>query len=412
MSERESALVASRGLRGVKFGIAGLAIAGFAGVLTLGGGTASAAGEKYALQDAWPGVTFELPIDIAAPKDGSDRLFVAERAGKVKVVRKFRGGTPVAAPTQFLNIASLLTAEPMENGHGGLVSIALHPDFAKNGRFFVLYGTGTGAAQDPYRTVVAEYHASSANPDVADANGKIVISVPKAQLVHYGGGLCFDKAGMLVIGIGDQAKTDDPERVAQDARSFEGKVLRLDVDKPAAGKAYGIPTDNPWPSQDGVRPEIWAYGVRNPFRITCDSETGTLWMGDPGQKQREEVDTIPRGGNLGWAMMEGDRPLAPGAKPGDYIAPVFAYGRELGKCAIGGIVYRGQRCAGLTGKYLFADNSAGKVFALPISGSKATGGPEALPDCANVVSIKEDAQGEPYFLNMDDGKVMTLVPAP
>ena len=194
---------------------------------------------------------------------------------------------------------------------------------------------------------------------------------------------------------------------------LEGKILRLDVRAPTPGRPYSIPADNPWPSAQGVRPEIFAYGLRNPWRMSVDRETGLLWVGDVGQKKREEIDVVPRAGNMGWGMMEGNLKVDANAEPTKYIAPIYEYGREVGNCVIGGVVYRGDRCASLKGSYVFGDsNDDGKLFALPLVGNRAAGAAEILANIKGVVSIDDDAQGELYFSSPDDEKIYTLVPKP
>jgi glucose/arabinose dehydrogenase len=371
---------------------------------------AAPAPARYTFQEAWPGVVFDMPIDVAYLPDGTDRLLVAQRGGKVVVLPKYRGTGAVGAPKTFLDVSKLFPAALIDQGQGGLLSIAVHPAYKTNGRFAIFYGTGTGTAEDPYRSVVAVYKVG-AGPDAADpASAQIVLTVPKKQMIHFGGGLAFGRDGMLYIGIGDTGMTDDPDRVAQDTRTLEGKILRLDVTSASAAKPYVVPGDNPWPAAEGVKAEIFAYGVRNPFRISFDRQTGALWMGDPGQKRKEELSLVPRAGNLGWGIMEADLPLAEGAKPSQYVAPVFAWGREMGQCSIGGSVYRGQRCTGLVGKVVFGDFMSGKVWALPLKDNASAGAPEPVGDCASVSAIKEDAEGELYLTALEDGKVYTIVP--
>lgn len=392
------------------------AVAATAGLLSLfgaqefgGPAPAAAAPAACATAEAWPGVTFKEPMGAVSARDGSDRVFVVERGGRVQLCKKWRGGTPPAAPRVFLDVSNLLSAG-YDKGHGGLVSLALHPAFGQNGRFFLLYGTGTGNPGDPFRVVIAGYKTMAGNPDQADpSSGQIILTQEKRNRSHAGGGLCFGPDGMLYIGFGDTAAADDPERVSQDMRTLEGKILRIDVTNAPAGRPYAIPTDNPWGRTANVRPEIWAYGVRNPFRMAFDAK-GLLWMGDPGQKQREEIDVVPRAGNLGWPLMEADIPLVPGTDPSKMVAPVFAYGRELGRASIGGQVYRGQRVPSLVDHYVFADHMAGKLIALPVRNGRTTGGPVMLADVAGVSSIDEDAQGELYITSLDDEKVYMLVP--
>jgi glucose/arabinose dehydrogenase len=388
----------------------------------LGPAPAAAQPERYMVQDAFPGVTFDTPVCVAAPRDGSDRVFVVERPGRIRVGKKFRGGSPVAPPTTFLDISNLMTRPPLDEGQGGLLTLAFPPDYARSGEFYVFYGTGSGTDADPFRSVVAAYRANASLPDVANpASARVVLTVPRAVKIHFGGGLAFDADGMLLVGIGDSGLKDDPERVAQDTRRLDAKILRIDP-RPTGGRPYGIPRDNPWADgRGGVRPEIFAYGVRNPYRISVDRTTRTVWLGDLGQKKREEVSVVPRGGNLGWPLMEADLVNVPGSDPTQYVRPVYAYGRELGSSVIGGLVYRGQRCPGLVGKYLFADNSAvwpsndtkaGRAWALPVADGRSTGAPEAVAEVEDVVSVDEDAQGEVYFSMLGTGRVTTLVPAP
>ena len=384
---------------------AGLSLVGGAAVPV-----AFAAGSGVEAREAWPGIAFEKPIQVAYPKDGTDRLFVLQRTGKIMVAKKYRGIAPVPTPKVFLDLTSLASADVIERGMGGLLSLAFHPDYKTNGRFFVFYGTAA-----PYQAVLASYKVS-ANPDVADpASGKVILSVPKVGFRHYGGGLAFGSDGYLYVGIGDQAAEFDSANVAQDVRSLEGKILRIDVNAPSGGKAYGIPTDNPWAAAGGgVRGEVWAYGIRNPWRLSFDREKGNLWYGDPGGKQREEIDLVPRGGNMGWPIMEGTKPGRAGAGDASRIvAPVYDYGRDVGSCCIGGVVYRGQRCPTLVGKYVFSDYMTAQVLALDLDASATKASGHALvAKCENVASIDEDAQGEIYLCGLDDDKVYTLAPAP
>lgn len=384
-------------------------------IASAGAPTAAAAGAGYMIEEAWPGAAWKAPIGVVSPQDGTDRLFVLERAGRIQLAKKYRGGTPVARPTLFLDITSLqMPADQIENSMGGLLNMAVPPDFAKSGRFYVLYGTGSDKPNDPYRAVVASYRVSASNPDVADpASGQIVLQVQKRGPVHFGGGFCFGNDGMLYYGVGDAAEKDDPNRVAQNMTLLDGKILRLDVRAPTPGRPYSIPGDNPWPNVPSVRPEIFAYGMRNPWRMSFDRTTGLLWVGDVGQKKREEIDVVPRAGNMGWGLMEGNVKVDANADPSKYVAPVYDYGRETGNCVIGGVVYRGQRCPALRGNYVFGDsNEEGKLFVLPLNGNKAAGAPETLANIKGIASIDEDAQGEIYVSSLDEEKIYTLVPKP
>lgn len=401
---------------------AGVVTGGFVASLLLGPGpsgapplgprSAEAAGDATVVQEAWPGVVFDSPVCVAAPDDGTDRVFVAQRSGKVMLLKKWRGAGPVAPAKTFLDISALQNTAAIEEGQGGLLTIAFHPDYKANGRFFVFYGAGS-----PHKTVVAGYRASANDPDKADpASGKVILSVDKPSLSHYGGGLAFGPDGKLYAAIGapeNMVEADKPKPTdyyAQDMSRLDGKIVRLDVD---GAPPYAVPDDNPWAaSGKGVRGEIWAYGCRNPWRISFDKEKGTMWLGDPGQRRREEVDVVPRAGNMGWAFREGSLPLMTGAAPADVVAPVFDYGRETGNCVIGGVVYHGQRCTAWRGNYVFGEFGKGKILALPTDGSKVTGAVKEIGVVASVCSVDADAQGELYFCALDSGKVFTLAPAP
>ena len=378
--------------------------------------TAAAADEALEFADAWAGATFESPICVAVPADGSDRVFVVQRTGKIVVRKKQRSADAPPPAKTVVDLGQFFDKRAIEEGQGGLLTLAFHPQFKSNGRFFVFYGTG-----NPNKAVVAGYRMSAADPDVADpASGQVLLSVPKLHAAHFGGGLAFGPDGKLYVGLGDSGTADDPDNIGQDVRRLEGKILRLDVDAGGnAGAPYQVPPDNPWAnSGNGVRGEIWAYGLRNPWRFSFDRELGTLWEADPGQKTREEVNVVPRAGNMGWAIMEGASPTpgrkAPQPRPTDLVGPVFDYGRDMGNCSIGGVVYRGQRCASIRGHYVFTDFMREKdnVFALPLdaSGTRTTAGPRVLGTIAGCPSINEDAQGELYFCSLEEGKVLTIRP--
>jgi glucose/arabinose dehydrogenase len=380
---------------------------------------AEAADPALVLAEAWPGVAFASPMSASPTGDDGDRVLVALRGGKVVVLPKWRGTGPAAQPKVFLDVSSLLTEPTIEQGQGGLLCVACAPDYKTSGRFFVCYGTGTEQPANPFRTVVAMYRRSAGNPDAADPASRVeVLSVKKSAPSHFGGGIRFGPDGMLYVGIGDSGKkfepAGDPQKISQDLKVLEGKLLRLDVRATAAAAPYAIPADNPHAQgQGGARPEIYAHGLRNPWRFSFDRETRALWLGDPGQQKKEEIDVVPKGGNMGWAMMEGDEILTIGSKPADYVAPVFTYGRDFGTAVVGGVVYRGDRCASIRGHYVFADHMSGKVAALPLSGERVAGAPKVLvAENAGIASIDEDAQGELLLSNLDEDKIYTFRPAP
>lgn len=290
---------------------------------------------------------FSAPVFLTAPP-GDSRLFVVERAGRIRIVRD---GALVAAP--FLDIAALTTTD----GERGLLSMAFDPGYAANGRFYVYYTDTNGAI------TIARYNVSAANPDSAGASGTVLLSIPHGTFSnHNGGQLAFGPDGMLFIGTGDGGGGGDPAGNAQNAGTLLGKMLRIDV---SGASGYGLPAGNPFAGQSGSRGEIWALGLRNPWRFSFDA--GLLYIADVGQDQREEVDVAPAtsaGLNYGWNRTEGT--LCVGASACDKTAltmPVFEYGRDAGGCAIvGGYVYRGSANPALQGRYFYADLCTRKLL--------------------------------------------------
>ncbi|MBF6987863.1 MULTISPECIES: PQQ-dependent sugar dehydrogenase [Cupriavidus] len=289
------------------------------------------------------------PIYLTAPA-GDARLFIVERAGRIRVVRN---GTLLGTP--FLNIDALTTTD----GERGLLSMAFDPGYASNGRFYVYYTDNNGAI------TIARYQVSAGNPDVADTAGTILLSIPHSNFQnHNGGQLAFGTDGMLYVGTGDGGGGGDPSGNAQNLGVLLGKLLRIDVSG-ASGQPYGVPSGNPFAGQSGRRGEIWAYGLRNPWRFSFDA--GLLYIADVGQGQREEVDVAAAtsaGLNYGWNRMEGTACVgAATCDTAGLTLPVFEYGHEAGACAIvGGYVYRGNALAALQGRYFYSDLCTGKLL--------------------------------------------------
>ncbi|MFS8978678.1 PQQ-dependent sugar dehydrogenase [Cupriavidus necator] len=294
------------------------------------------------------GAGLSAPIFLTAPA-GDARLFVVERPGRIRIVRN---GALLATP--FLDIDALTTTD----GERGLLSMAFDPGYGSNGRFYVYYTDNNGAI------TIARYNVSATNPDVADPTGTVLLSIPHSTFAnHNGGQLAFGPDGMLYIGTGDGGGGGDPAGNAQNAGSLLGKMLRIDVSGAAA--PYGVPAGNPFVGQSGRRGEIWALGLRNPWRFTFD--TGLLYIADVGQSQREEVDVAPAtsaGLNYGWDLTEGTACF--GAATCDKTGltmPVFEYSHDAGGCAIvGGYVYRGSAVSALHGRYFYTDLCTGKLL--------------------------------------------------
>jgi glucose/arabinose dehydrogenase len=292
------------------------------------------------------------PVYLTHAGDGSGRLFIVEQGG---VIRIFKSGTLLAAP--FLDI----TSRVISGGEQGLLSVAFHPDYETNGRFFVNYTAPGGGPAG--KSVIAEYRVSSANPDVADTTERVLLEIPDPFSNHNGGLNKFGPDGYLYIGLGDGGSGGDPQNNAQRLDALLGKVLRIDVN---AGQPYGIPSDNPFVGVSGARGEIWALGLRNPWRFSFDPCTNRLMLADVGQNAWEEVDVIQRGGNYGWRIMEGRVCFNPptGCSTTGLQLPIAVYDHGQGCSVTGGYVYRGMGSPILIGRYLFGDYCSGRLWEL------------------------------------------------
>ena len=330
----------------------------------------------------------ENPLFLTHAGDGTARLFVVEQPGRIRILDQ-----GVLIPSPFLDI----TDRVLSGGERGLLGLAFHRDFRRNGRLFVNYTRKPDGA-----TVVAEYRRDS-SPNDASREERILLVVSQPYANHNGGMMAFGPDGYLYIGLGDGGSGGDPGNLAQNPNELLGKILRIDVDN---GDPYGIPSDNPFAVRGG-RPEIYALGLRNPWRFSFDSKTGDLWAADVGQKKWEEVDLIVRGGNYGWRVMEGVHCYVPAlfCEPKPFIAPVLEYGHDNGRCSItGGYVYRG-RAASLAGQYLYGDYCSGEIFLLS---KTQAGAPSQTPDVAlktpfRISSFGEDETGELYVLDHAGG---------
>ncbi|HVF06923.1 MAG TPA: PQQ-dependent sugar dehydrogenase [Frankiaceae bacterium] len=297
---------------------------------------------------------FENVTHVAAPP-GDPRLFVVEQTGRIRLLKN---GKPVKAP--FLDISG----QVRHRGEQGLLSMAFAPDFATSKRFYVDYNGTDGAVR------VAEFTVG-ADPDRADVSSRReLLRIEKPNENHNGGQLVFDADGMLMISIGDGGGGNDPDNNAQDLGTLLGKILRIDP-RPSSGKPYGIPRDNPYVSRPGARGEVWAYGLRNPWRFSLDTN-GDLYVGDVGQYVIEELSAVAaarhRGANFGWRVYEGRRKNFKNETPrnvGALIEPVHQFNHEGGRCVItAGVVYRGSVTA-LRDKFLFGEYCTGALWTIP-----------------------------------------------
>ena len=337
------------------------------------------------------------PLAIAYPPDGSNRLFVAAQDGRIWVVDD---GEVLAEP--LLDLRSVTEG----GGEQGLLGLAVHPAFPDDPRIFVDY---TDKAGD---TVVASYAIDPANPDLADpATALRIIGVDQPYANHNGGALAFGPDGQLYVSLGDGGSGGDPHDNGQRLDTLLGKILRLDIDPSTASQPYTTPTGNPFVNGGGL-PEIWHYGLRNPWRMSFDRATGDLWIGDVGQSSFEEIDTALRGRgglNYGWNRAEGNHCFRDGACDlGDFIAPIAEYGRDLGCTVIGGYVYRGTAYPVLAGTYLFADYCEGRIMAIDPA-TTGTAAPITVGiGSSGISAFGEDEAGELYITNLG-GQVSRVV---
>ena len=335
------------------------------------------------------------PLVLTHAGDGSDRVFVATQQG---VVHVFPNDQKAAATKVFLDLQDRVVYNDNENEEGFL-GLAFHPHYRKNGEFFAFYTTKMAKRTN----VLSRFRVSKDDPDRADpASEEVLLRIERPFWNHDGGTLCFGPDGCLYVALGDGGAANDPFNNGQNLGSLLGKVLRLDVDHKDEGKDYAVPKDNPFVKRPGARPEIWAYGLRNVWRMAFDRKTGKLWASDVGQNLYEEIDHLTAGGNFGWRVREGLHPFgAEGSGPrADLVDPIWEYHHDVGKSLTGGAVYRGKRLPELEGGYLFADYVSMKVWALWYDEAKGrvVANRRIADPGVPVMSFGEDEQGDVYFM--------------
>ncbi len=358
-----------------------------------------------ATERAFPGLSFEAPMAMVPLPGEPDQWFLIERAGRLL---RFDDRQDASSAEVVLDIRDRVSA----TGEGGLLGLALHPDFVTNGRLFLSY-TAPGA---PLESRIAEFVSVDGGQSFAADSEQIRLTVLQDASNHNGGHMAFGPDGFLYLGLGDGGGSNDPNGRAQDTGNLLGAMLRLDVDVPTG---YAIPTDNPFAGNaDCVQgfgaadcPEIFAWGLRNPWRWSFDSATGDLWLGDVGQGDWEEINRIEVGRNYGWPIREGAN-CNPnlGGDPCDATGltdPIAEYPHELGRSVTGGFVYRGGGIPALAGSYVFGDFTSGTVWRLDEDNDLE----ELFDSDWRLVSLAEDAAGELYVIDLAGGGVHRLVDA-
>lgn len=329
-----------------------------------------------------------------------NRIFVTEQTGRVL---SFPKDADTSEPTPYLDIRIRVSDSGNEEG---LLGFVFDPDFDTNGHFFVYY-----SASQPRRSVISRFTAiKSGDQSVADPDSELVIlQVPQPFSNHNGGQLAFGPDDMLYISLGDGGSGGDPNGNGQNTSTLLGSILRINVSNLSAQKAYEVPADNPFSSSSSAKGEIWAYGLRNPWRFSFDRQNGDLWAGDVGQNSFEEVNLIEKGGNYGWNILEGNHCHFPKANcdPSGTILPVIEYSASNGCSVIGGHVYRGSAIPELAGTYIYGDYCSGLVRGFQFKAGKPVGDLLLVNSGVNITSFAEDSAGEIYALSQN-GRIYLL----
>ncbi len=350
------------------------------------------------LKQVFQNIDLSRPVHLTTPLDGSGRLFLVEQEGRIKII----SGTSRPAHV-FLDIRGRVRSRGNEEG---LLSMAFHPDYRQNGFFFVNY-----TASSPSRTVISKFRVSGQDPNQAEAHREErILEINQPYGNHNGGQIAFGADGYLYIGMGDGGSGGDPLGSGQNLKTLLGAMLRIDVNRKERGRSYAIPADNPFVGKSGIRAEIWAYGLRNPWRFSFDRLTGALYAGDVGQNQYEEISLIEKGKNYGWNIMEGTHCYAPPTQcnRNKLSLPLVEYDHGQGYSVTGGVVYRGEKIKSLVGTYLYGDFGSGKIWGLSQANNRVLKHRLLFQSNLNIASFGEDETGEVYIVGLA-GRIYQIV---
>lgn len=357
---------------------------------------------QFTLENAFPNLSFSSPIDLQNSGDGTNRIFVVERAGRIKV---FPNSSSATSLKTYLDITDRVSA----GGEMGLLGLAFHPDYKNNGFFYVNY-----TVSNPRVTRISRFQVSSENSDSADKNSELILLTFNQPFSnHNGGWIGFGPDdGYLYIGTGDGGSGGDPQNNGQSITTFLGKILRIDIDNQDSGLEYAIPSDNPFTDSSGsILKEIYAWGMRNPWRNSFDPVTGWLWSADVGQNTWEEINIIERGKNYGWRCYEGNHSFnLSGCNYPEYIFPIWEYSHGLGCSITGGYVYRGPTVPELTGKYIYADYCTKTVWSLEYNDNAPPDNQTLLTASGFVTSFGVDENNELYIVTFSPDRIYRFSP--
>ena len=372
---------------------------------------------SVAVQEAYPGLTFSGPTKLLMEPVANPRWFVLQKSGQIRV---FDPDDAAASEVQYLDISAVVNPA----GEGGLLGMDFHPDYPATPEIFLSYTSGSSPMRSVFSRVILDDVTAPSAIGAGSTEFEILV-VDQFASNHNGGDIAFGPDGFLYIGLGDGGGGGDPQETGQDTTNLLGSFLRLDVTDPSItypGNSYLIPSGaqgNPFAGQSKCGPtlsnpnncpEIYAWGVRNPWRWSFDSGTGQLWAGDVGQGAREEVDIIERGNNYGWDCREGFLDFETGGCTGTYTDPVHDYPRSDGNSITGGMVYRGTAIGGRIGEYIYADYGSGRIWALRDDGAGGYTNEQLLDESSGPVAFGADADGELYYANINNGRIYALVP--